>query len=82
MYNKQYSLQELVAPDQFKTFEELKTKMERVLGFEAGTDREKFEVVEESVPTPEPEISIESAYTEDGNEEDTLSYFQKLADGE
>ena len=84
LYNKQYSLQELVAPDQFKTFDELKAKMERVLGFEAGTDRVKFEEVEDTAPTPEPEISIESTYetSEGEGEEDTLSYFQKLAEGE
>ena len=84
LYNKQYSLQELVAPDQFKTFDELKAKMERVLGFEAGTDRGKCEEVEDTAPTPEPEISIESTYetSEGEGEEDTLSYFQKLAEGE
>ena len=84
LYNKQYSLQELVAPDQFKTFDELKAKMERVLVFEAGTDLVKFEEVEDTAPTPEPEISIESTYetSEGEGEEDTLSYFQKLAEGE
>jgi len=82
LYGRQYSLQELVAPDQFKGFDELKTKLERVLGFETNTDRVKFEAVEEAVATPEPEISVESSFTEDGSEEDTLSYFQKLADGE
>ena len=83
LYNKQYSLQELVAPDQFKTFDELKAKLERTLGFETDSDRVKFEAVEESVEAAEPEISIESNY-ETGtteNEEDTLTYFQKLADG-
>ena len=81
LYNKQYSLQELVAPNQFKTFDELKTKMERVLGFEADSDRVKFEAVEESVDAAEPEISVESTY-EEGSEEETLSYFKKLAEGE
>ena len=73
-----------VAEDQFKTFDELKTKMERVLGFEVDSDRVKFEAVEESVDAAEPEISIDSNYesSETNSEEDTLSYFQKLAEGE
>ena len=84
LYNKQYSLQELVAPDQFKTFDELKAKLERVLGFEVDSDRVKFEAVEESVDAAEPEISIDSNYesSETDSEVDTLSYFQKLAEGE
>ena len=55
--------------------------MERVLGFEADSDRVKFEAVEESVDAAEPEISVESTY-EEGSEEETLSYFKKLAEGE
>ena len=91
LYNKQHSLQELIAPDQFKSFDELKEKMERVLGFEKNTDRVKFDMVENSdeskfgskgvkADTPESEISIDSQYSSADTEEDTLSYFQKLAD--
>ena len=91
LYNKQHSLQELIAPDQFKSFDELKEKMERVLGFEKNTDRVKFDMVENSdeskfgskgvkADAPESEISIDSQYSSADTEEDTLSYFQKLAD--
>ena len=91
LYNKQHSLQELIAPDQFKSFDELKEKMERVLGFEQNTDRVKFDMVENSdesnfgskgvkADAPESEISIDSQYSSADTEEDTLSYFQKLAD--
>jgi len=82
LWKKQFSLSEIVAPDQFKTYEELKTRLDYVLGNkktvtpvyeEEDTDRgEAEELVTAAVST------TPSSVNED--DDDALSYFQKLAE--
>ena len=77
VWNKEYSLKAFTAPDQFKNYDDLKEKLNRVLtGSGVGsatvsdiTDAPKFNKTEEY---QEP-ISAEA-------DEDTISYFSKLAD--
>jgi len=83
LWKKQFSLSEIVAPDQFKTYDELKTRLDYVLGNkkssapvfeEEDTDRgEAEELVTAAVSKPAP------AVTED-EDDDALSYFAKLAE--
>ena len=82
LWKKQFSLAEIVAPDQFKTYDELKTRLDYVLGNkksaapqfeEEDTDRgeaEEFVTAAVSKPTP--------SKTEE--DDDALSYFAKLAE--
>ena len=82
LWKKQFSLAEIVAPDQFKTYEELKTRLDYVLGNkktvapvyeEEDTDRgEAEELVTAAVST------TPSSVNED--DDDALSYFAKLAE--
>ena len=82
LWKKQFSLAEIVAPDQFKTYEELKTRLDYVLGNkktvapvyeEEDTDRgEAEELVTAAVSKSTPAIAEE--------EDDALSYFAKLAE--
>ena len=82
LWKKQFSLAEIVAPDQFKTYEELKTRLDYVLGNkktvapvyeEEDTDRgEAEELVTAAVSKPTPAVAEE--------EDDALSYFAKLAE--
>ena len=85
LWKKQYSLAEIVAPEQFKTYEELKKRLEYVLGskrpaqdpevFDEDDDRgEAEELVTAAVSAP-PTTS-----TVDKDEDDALSYFAKLAE--
>ena len=85
LWKKENSLAELVATDQFKSYEELKKRLGYVLGNKArpAVD-ESFEdesegrgsaeqvVAAATAPTPTPAASEE--------EDDALSYFAKLAD--
>ena len=83
LWKKQFSLSEIVAPDQFKTYDELKTRLDYVLGNKKSTapqfeeediDRgEAEELVTAAVSKPTP------AVTED-EDDDALSYFAKLAE--
>jgi len=85
LWKKQYSLAEIVAADQFKSYEDLKKRLEYVLGskrpaqdpdvYEEDNDRgEAEELVTAAVSAP-PTTS-----TVDKEEDDALSYFAKLAE--
>ena len=85
LWKKQFSLAEIVAPEQSKTYEELKKRLEYVLGskspaqdpdvYEEDNDRgEAEELVTAAVSAP-PTTS-----TVDKDEDDALSYFAKLAE--
>ena len=74
VWKSQHSLSELVAPEQFKSYEELKTKLNRVLGLDgtvqSGTTAEDVE------PTPirsAPEPNLAS------DDDSDMSFFEKLA---
>tara|TARA_A100001037_G_C15120833_1_gene623724 strand:+ start:880 stop:1809 length:930 start_codon:yes stop_codon:yes gene_type:complete len=90
-YNQLHELQEFVDPTNYKTYDELKSRLEVVLGEATGTGstvkNESLNKTAESVepssaPTPvvapsapEPEIKVSG----DEDDNDTLSYFAKLA---
>ena len=85
LWKKQYSLAEIVAADQFKSYEDLKKRLEYVLGskrpaqdpdvYEEDNDRgEAEELVTAAVSAPQ------TTSTVDKDEDDALSYFAKLAE--
>ena len=87
LWKKEYSLQELVSADKFKSYDDLKTRLEYVLGNksrpaaprfeEEDTSRGSFAEVEEArVPTRTP-VAVAAP---DEDADDALSYFQKLAE--
>ena len=82
LWKKQFSLSEIVAADQFKTYDELKTRLDYVLGNkktvapvyeEEDTDRGSAEELVTAAVSTTP-----SSVNED--DDDALSYFQKLAE--
>ena len=81
VYNKLYSLQDFLKPENYKSYDELKMKLNRVLGVEAGVSMDTpspAPVVEEPVmASDDGQPFAETA--DSGEEEDTLSYFAKLA---
>jgi hypothetical protein len=94
IWKKQYSLAEFVAPDQFKSYDELKKRLDYVLGNKTST-RQDAEVADEesnsrgSIRDLDEDLRTElsslsssksSSYSDDDDEDDsTLSYFAKLA---
>jgi len=78
IWTSEFSLKELVAEDQFKTYEELKTKLDRVLGlgteFKPKADEVPFDGGKAYTPPPKP------ASDESSEEDEGLGYFQKLAE--
>ena len=89
IWKSEFSLKELVSTDQFKTFEELKIKLEKVLGLGTENIPPAFSLPKdntEDVPfdggkpfTPQPTTPKPAAESED-NDEEALGYFQKLAE--
>ena len=79
LWKKEYSLSEIVAADQFKTYDELKKRLESVLRLNQTT-------VTSPVLDEEAELEdLSEGRTPEANspaEADALSYFQKLAEEE
>ena len=86
LWNKQYPLKPFLAAENFKSYDELKAKLDKVLSgvrntgtaedvaIPPSTTYSKPDVVAETVDTPTPEVVND----DDGDE--TLSYFSKLAE--
>ena len=84
IWKKEYSLAELVANDQFKSYDELKTRLGYVLGNkpvrnDAETVEQEVEDVRASAPVAETVESVSKASASD-DDDDALSYFAKLAE--
>jgi len=80
LWKKENSLEEFVAADQFKSYDELKKRLEYVLGNKAQV-RQDPEVSNEDNDRGSAEELVTAATTGSGTEEedDALSYFSQLA---
>ena len=83
LYSKQYSLADFTSPTNFKSYDELKTRLDMVLSGTVAANT-TVETLMEDEPTattsvdtkeePAPKLSV----VED-NDDDAMSYFEKLA---
>lgn len=78
IWNQQYPLNEFVDPSNYKSYDELKTRLNEVLGSDIRSsmnENEKKDTIEnadiENVPSTESSDSVDAS--------DALSYFEKLA---
>ena len=81
IWNKQYSLTQFIDPSNFKSYDELKTKLHSVIGDDIrGTFTTKTPTVEDvATDESEDDTSSSSDGSEEPSGEDALSYFEKLA---
>ena len=84
LWKKQFSLAELAAADQFKTYEELKTRLDYVLGNKKPATPQ-YEVADEDNDRGAAEELVTAAVSTtpssvNEDEDDALSYFAKLAE--
>jgi hypothetical protein len=95
VWKKEYSLAELVAADQFKSYDELKKRLDYVLGNKGtpryqdpeefdedntrGSTRELTEDLRGELNSLQPTRTVSSSSDED-EDDDALSYFARLAD--
>jgi len=89
IWNKQYSLTAVTAKDQFKSYEDLKKRLDYVLGAKPATRRvfdEELEDESEGRGTFTPDfkskapVAAAPVASASSDEDDALSYFQKLAE--
>ena len=80
IWGKQHSLAEIVSPDNFKSYEDLKAKLNLVMA--GGAKVTTAEKVAEQTGDVEDQIFVNTAATTTASddEDDTLSYSAKLAD--
>ena len=91
VWKKEYSLAAVVAADQFKSYEDLEKRLKYVLGQKSAPRPRLDEEVEDedndrgsytpdfTSRRPEPELPVVSS-SNDEDEDDALSYFQRLAE--
>jgi len=86
VWKKEYSLQDLLDPKNFKSYEELKARLEKAIGIASETSNsnsshmheedEAFPVPQKAVPAKE---APKAAAPWDDDEDEDLSFFKKLA---
>ena len=84
VWGKQYSLEEFTAPSNFKSYDELKARLDLVLAgtttlTTAATTTVEDEPVESTVTVDTKEEPAPTVEVSDDDDEDTMSYFEKLA---
>ena len=94
IWKREHSLQGLVAPDQFKSYDELKARLDRVLGRSTGgsetaapAPRREVEEVVSAKPQFKTEAAPAAAAPEpvakvesESDDEDVMDYFKRLAE--
>jgi hypothetical protein len=91
LWKKQYSLTQFLGADQFKSYDELEARLNSVLKSKPQSRRIDEEVDDEdndrgsytpdfSSRRSEPELPIVNSSSNDEDEDDALSYFQRLAE--
>ena len=84
LWKKQYSLEEFTKPSNFKTYEDLERRLNQVLRVQPRRLDEEVQNEESewhtSEDTPQKVVQKAASVTADADEDDALSYFQKLAE--
>ena len=75
IWEKQYSLNEFTAATNFKSYEELKTRLDAVLSGTVSVGNVEEEMVDEPIAQPK----VDTKEIKSDSDEDTMDYFQKLA---
>ncbi len=82
LWKMQYPLAEHTAATNFKSYGELKTRLDAVLSGTVSVGNVTDELKDEPVATPKVDTKPVEASTSKDDEADTMEYFEKLANGE
>ena len=86
IWNKQYALKPFLAPENFKSYDELKSKLDKVLSGVRNTGTAEDVAIPPAAQVSKPAVVAETvsaptpAVAEDEDSDETLSYFSKLAE--
>jgi hypothetical protein len=76
IWKKEYSLKEFLLPENFKSYDELKARLDKVLGMDGGAPVPRT-TVEQAKAAP-----VKKAVMPEAADDDDLAYFSKLAEEE
>jgi hypothetical protein len=86
IYNQLYNVNEFIDPANYKTYDELKARLDMVLGLTARrTVQQEHDLAQVREPAPmrsTPPLEATSVSASSEDEEDTMSYFARLASEE
>ena len=77
IWKQEHSLQDLVADKEFKSYDDLKKRLDKVLG---AADVPKTTVEQAKASGPAKKVSEDAPWEPDITEDDDMAYFSKLAD--
>ena len=86
IWNKQYPLTPFLAPENFKSYDELKSKLDKVLSGVRNTGTAEDVAIPPAAQVSKPDVVAEAvsaptpAVEQDEDSDETLSYFSKLAE--
>jgi hypothetical protein len=85
IWKQEHSLSEFLSEKNFKTYDELKARLNKVLGLEDGSAEENFYSTKPNVPVtasskPEAPTKAKATVADSVDDDDDISYFEKLAE--
>ena len=80
IWQSEYSLQEQVAEKEFKTYDVLKARLDKVLGLNGDAPKTTVEQVKAKTFDSPKKQAEDSPFKDDTSDEDDMSYFAKLAE--
>ena len=82
IWKEQYPLADFTAPSNFKSYDELSTRFHAVISGTTTVGNVSEEMSDEPIATPVVDTKpVESPVTSKEEEDDTMDYFSKLANG-
>lgn len=81
IWKSEHSLQELISDNEFKSYDALKDRLDKVLGLNGAAPRTTVEQAKASAPRQTP-VADDSPFKDDLSEDDDMAYFAKLAEDE
>ena len=84
IWKSEYSLSEFTDPANFKSYDELQAKLNRVLGLDGGSQTSRSTAdeiqIEDSTPAPQQKTTAAPSFnTSQDDDDDSMSFFEKLA---
>lgn len=78
VWKKEYSLKEFLDPSKFKSYDELKGRLDKVLGLDGSVPAPRT-TVEQAKAAPVARKSVESVAVDTAADDDDMAYFSRLA---
>ena len=83
IWKSEHSLQELISDNEFKSYDALKDRLEKVLGLNGAPAAARTTVEQAKATAPrQAHVSDDSPFKDDLSEDDDMAYFAKLAEDE